>query len=390
MDQSYNAKQLLRLCKKSEIHDLGMTKSLFIQELNNNYDQIINETFSFEIKKTSRFYHTDLLSHKLILRKLNDNLKRLYKDEQSNRRLIISQVKILLEETCPIYILKTDLKSFYDSIDRERLLSKLRDDSMLSYHSLVVLRKLFENPLLAETSGLPWGMALSSTLSEIYMRNFDRWIKRYKGVYFYSRFVDDILVFAYDKKTILELKDKISHFLEKGLSIREDKTHEYNGNDITTKRPLEYLGYKFTTERLKKQKFVNISIATKKTKKIKTRIIKSFLDYSTNGKYNLLENRIKFLTGNYSIKENDDGQDLKAGIFFNYNHVNQLEIFSELDLFYRKVLYSKRIGIGKKLTSLTNSQRLGLSKYSFKAGFEKRIYCKFKYDVLKEITKVWK
>jgi hypothetical protein len=172
----------MRLCKKAEYIDYGMTVKELSDSLDASYEKIADNSFEFSLKQVSEYYLTNDLPNKLILRKLNDNLKRLYKDEQANRRIIISQVKTLLSETCPFWVIKTDIKSFYESIDRERLISKFHDDSMLSYQSKFLMKRIFDNPLLVGKSGVPRGLNISATMSELYMRKFDRWIRSYDSV----------------------------------------------------------------------------------------------------------------------------------------------------------------------------------------------------------------
>ena len=146
MNQNYSEQQLVKLCKRNEWKDYGLTKDELLVQLNLAFKKIIDGSFEFEIKRTKKFFLVGGLVQKLVLRKLNDNLKRIYKDHQSNRRMIVSQVKVLLEETTdPIVILKTDIKSFYESVDRSRLIQKLGDDTLLSYHTLSLLHKLFSN-----------------------------------------------------------------------------------------------------------------------------------------------------------------------------------------------------------------------------------------------------
>ena len=132
MNQSFNRQQLIKLCKQAEFVDYGLTLTQLGDNLDETFESINKDEFAFEITKVNEYYLTHDLPNKLVLRKLNDNLKRLYKDEQANRRIIISQVKTLLEETCPFWVLKTDIKSFYESIDRDRVIAKFKDDSMLS------------------------------------------------------------------------------------------------------------------------------------------------------------------------------------------------------------------------------------------------------------------
>ncbi|MCU0402113.1 MAG: RNA-directed DNA polymerase, partial [Algoriphagus sp.] len=227
MNQSYQRQQLIRLCKKAEYLDYGMSIKQLTDSLDKSYEEIAKDSFEFSLKQVSEYFLTNNLPNKLILRKLNDNIKRIYKDEQANRRIIISQVKTLLSETCPFWVIKTDIKSFYESIDRERLISKFHDDSMLSYQSMFLIKRIFENPLLAGKSGVPRGMNISATMSELYMRKFDRWVRSYDSVYYYARFVDDIIIFSNSLKDSLSLIENLNVKLEllaEGLSINHKKT----------------------------------------------------------------------------------------------------------------------------------------------------------------------
>lgn len=444
MNQSFNKQQLLRLCKQAEYIDYGMTIKELSDALDLAYDEIANGNFNFKINKVREYFLTHDLPNKLIVRKLNDNVKRIYKDEQANRRIIIAQVKILLSETCPFWVIKTDIKSFYESIDRDKIISKFHDDSLLSYQSMYLIKKLFNNPILADLSGVPRGMNISATLSEIHMRKFDKWIRRFDGIYYYARFVDDIIIFSNSlscsTNLISSLNLKLS-LLAEGLEINTSKTELYDGRTLNSleiktgkpikkSKPLEYLGYLFKKEsehnrnqiskrfkNLEKLKYtvnnkistfvvesisylefesyqnsndntLRVTIAQKKVNKIKTRLVMSLLDFAKNKNFGLLEKRVKFLTGNYSIRKNDEGNDLRAGIFYNYLQVNEMKVFYELNLFFKKLVFCSNASFGSKI-SLTPSQKESLRKYCFVAGFEMKVYNKFTYKEIREIINCW-
>lgn len=444
MNQSFQKQQVIRLCKIAEYIDYGMTIDELSEALDSSYLNIANDTFEFSLKEVSEYYLTDDLPNKLILRKLNDNIKRIYKDEQSNRRLIISQVKTLLSETCPFWVIKTDIKSFYESIDRTKLISKFHDDSILSYQSKFLLKKIFENPIIKESTGVPRGMNISSTMSELYMRKFDKYIRTYDSVYYYARFVDDIIVFSNSLKDSLKLISNLNEQLStlaEGLSINQNKTELFDGKtlenlDIVTgkkidkKLKLNYLGYgfskQFLDQKLVKKEFKNVrnlkytidpkyssfeyepishvffetiqhkrfselsvSIAENKIIKIKTRVIKALLDFSKNKNFILLEKRIKFLTGNYSIRKSEDGNSLRAGIYYNYLQVTDKAVFNDLNYYFRKAIYSKSSNFGIKI-GLSSIQKQKLLKYCFLAGFENKTYFEFTFLEMKEIIKCWK
>jgi hypothetical protein len=403
MNQSFQRQHLIRLCKKAEYIDYGMTIKQLTDSLDTCYEEIAKDSFQFSLKQVSEYFLTKDLPNKLILRKLNDNIKRIYKDEQANRRIIISQVKTLLSETCPFWVIKTDIKSFYESIDRERLISKFHDDSMLSYQSMFLLKRIFENPILVGRSGVPRGMNISATMSELYMRKFDRWVRSFDSVYYYARFVDDIIIFSNSLKESLSLIENLNpklNILAEGLSINEKKTELFDGNTlenldikngekIRLNHKLDYLGYSFMIEngRTKNRKLI-VSIAEKKIKKIKTRIIKALLEFSKNKNFDLLEKRVQFLTGNYSIRKSKEGNSLRAGIYYNYLQVTSHSVFVELNQFLRKSIYSKSPNFGAKI-GLSNVQKSKLSKYCFLAGFEKKVFFEFSYIEMQQIIKCW-
>lgn len=445
MNQSFQRQQLIRLCKKAEYIDYGMTIEQLTGSLDTSYEEIANDSFEFSLEQVSEYFLTKDLPNKLILRKLNDNIKRIYKDKQANRRIIISQVKTLLSETCPFWVVKTDIKSFYESIDTKRLISKFHDDSMLSYQSMFLLERIFNNPILAGKTGVPRGMNISATISELYMRKFDRWVRSYDSVYYYARFVDDIIIFSNSLKDSLTLIENLNvqlKLLAEGLSINYKKTELFDGKSLESldilsgkniqnklRHKLEYLGYSFSKEIipekivLKKIQNINklrytieskysviennrvsvilldtiqrekhssliVSVADKKVKKIKTRIIKAFLDFSKNKDFNLLEKRIQFLTGNYSIRKSEEGNSLRAGIYYNYLQVTDHSVFVELNQFLRKSIYSKSPNFGAK-TGLSNIQKSKLSKYCFLAGFENKVHSEFSYVEMQKIIKCW-
>ena len=404
MNQSFNRQQLYKFCKQGEFVEHGLTSIELSDKLEITNNAIIQDEFNFEITKVKEYYLTHDISNKLVLRKLNDNLKRLYKDEQANRRIIISQVKTLLDESCPFWVLKTDIKNFYESINREKLISKFKDDSMLSYQSMYLLNKVFDNPTLLSATGVPRGMNISSTLSEIYMRKFDKWIRRFKGVYYSARFVDDIIIFTNSLQSSLDLIANINPTLElfaEGLVINDLKTELFNGTTlkahckitgipIRNSNSLEYLGYRFTKEKRAKINCLKVSIAEKKVRKIKTRIILALVDFVKYKNFKLLENRIKFLTGNYSIRKNSEGNDLRAGIYYNYLQVTDLKVFDELNRFYRKALFSKSHSFGNKLSvSLSPLQKDKLNKYCFKTGFNLKVYNSFSFEEMTAIISCW-
>lgn len=398
MKQSFTEKSLEKFYTAKDFYKLGIKSENL--DFTNILMQLEKEEISFPRFKVinSIFINTSIsLEYVLLIRKLNDNIKRLYGVKQADRHSIVQQVQILLQETSrPISILRFDIQKFYDSIDKNLVLEKvIENDSLLSYQSKYVLKNLLlENTQFKKQEGLPFGLNISATLSEIYMKSFDRNIKKMDGIYFYVRYVDDILIFTYTEE---DIEDKIKNILPKNLHFHEDS--EYKKKLIklpfkTSEGSFDYLGYNFS---IKNEQLIT-SIADIKIKKIKSRIIMSFVSYFRDKDFLLLHQRIKFLTSNYYIRQENkyanerEVKKLKSGIYYNYKLIdtNNLGQLKNLDIFLQKSISAKEGKFGTKVSRLlTQNQRNKLKKYSFKVGFEKKISHNFNEITLSKITKGW-
>ena len=146
----------------------------------------------------------------------------------------------------PLYYLQTDIESFYDRIDHDLLLRKIRikeDNEAV----LVLIERAIKNPTIPLISpktrtknklGVPQGLAISNILAHIYMHDMDMELNN--GPFEYFRYVDDILCIG-NKRASLN-KSYMKNILkehELGLSLSLDKTHKGN---LRTDR-INYLGY---------------------------------------------------------------------------------------------------------------------------------------------------
>lgn len=388
MKQEFTKKELLKYYTSND-----RLNSIIVDEnkLERVCNSIYNETFKLPIFKV---YNSVLLSNSidfeyiLVLRKLNDNIRRLYKIKHNNRDLIINQIRVLFEETSrPISIIRLDIVKFYNNIDKSYLLNKIiNKDNLLSYHSKLVLTTIFQkskNKLLTKNKGLPFGLNLSATLSELFLRNFDEKINQSSNIYYYSRYVDDILIFSYQKD---DIRSELDRYLPKSLSIHKKSKNSFEVIESSINK-IDYLGYHFCL--CSNSKMLVIKISENKINKIKSRIVYSFVDYFRNKDYKLLKNRIKFLTGNYRVYKNNSI--IKIGIYYNYKHITTIEQLEKLSLFLRSIIFAKNGKFGQKIDHLlTMKQKKELAKYSFENGFKEKIIHNFNFTKIREITKCWK
>lgn len=430
LNQSYSPENLKKTYAKSTY---GYKSKKDIKE-NHNEIELISESIknrqlkdiplSPKIINGKTVYTPSDIPHKILLIQTNENIKRIYKTKQADRHSTIKQIIQLLTEPTPFTLLKLDIKEFYESINRNSILSELNNNDIISPTTKHIVKTLLKSTAIKNERGLPRGLSLSATLSEIYMRAFDKEISCLPGVYFYSRYVDDIIIFSY-QENIKEIRKKAERLLkEKGMQLNSQKSVAKNVVDCRCKPnctcPLkckcsekcicspeteknvvfDYLGYQFTCPDITKKRFTQIDLATKKKQKIKNRIIKSILDYINKGDLQLLKNRMVFLSGNYVIlKHTSKGKPLKGGIYYNYpllsttkanNTTNAPQDMKDLTIFLRSCIEAKNHSFGSKLKArLPRSSALDISALSFEAGYMKRITTKFSADEIRKIKRRW-
>ncbi|SIS84640.1 Reverse transcriptase (RNA-dependent DNA polymerase) [Kaistella chaponensis] len=147
------------------------------------------------------------------------------------------------------FVLKVDIKSFYDKIDLKRLkiklfeeapigikmkLDELDEESVDNYKSIID----FQIELASKTTdenkkGLPQGPAFARYLAEIYLLGLDdlienKFIKDQKRE-FYNRFVDDVFIFVESEERAKDLFKNIKGWLSiNGLELNDHKTKIVN------------------------------------------------------------------------------------------------------------------------------------------------------------------
>jgi RNA-directed DNA polymerase len=148
--------------------------------------------------------------------------------------------KVSKNNTRTCYVLKCDIKKFFASIDHKILQSILErhieDEEMLWLINQVV--KSFNTT--REGVGLPLGNLTSQLFVNIYMHEFDMYIKQELLVKYYIRYADDFVIFSDDKKYLEELLLKIDVFLDEELRL---KLHEYKVGIESYASGVDFLGW---------------------------------------------------------------------------------------------------------------------------------------------------
>lgn len=419
-DQSFNKKTLARVFQKLDF--VGIKSSAELEAFRENmlnkavasaasgFAKAANPLVSFPLHGRQVFMFPGLWDE-LVARKLCSNIKKTSKANSRGRAQIVSNLRLLLEEGVPFRVYRLDVKSFYESFKASNVIAKVGELSELSPLSKRLLHDLLGCHAALGGTGIPRGLALSAALSEHLMRDFDHKVSGHPEVFFFSRYVDDIIIVtsAREDKTIFVRQ--IENMLPPGLSLNPTKRQvEEASNRVSPTKPadpavhlfkFDYLGYSFRISEPARDKTkqpgdhhrtVVVDIAERKITRFKTRISRSFFDFAKNGDWPLLRDRIKFLTKNFSVYNAKAGGKKIAGIFHSYPLASSdAEGIASLDQFLRNAILSKN-GRISSLSSpkLTGTQKRQLLSNSFREGHAKASFVYFSGSRLKQIQQCWK
>lgn len=134
------------------------------------------------------------------------------------------------------YCLKFDVKKFYPSIDhlilKDLLRRKIKDQRVLE-----ILDEIIDS-----APGVPIGNYLSQYFANFYLSYFDHYIKEQKGIKYYFRYADDVVILHSDKQFLHSLFKDISQYLFDNLKLTiKNNWQVYPVNS----RGIDFIGYVF-------------------------------------------------------------------------------------------------------------------------------------------------
>lgn len=397
-NQSFSAEELSMCASYTEMRDFGYENIGELEnDLKTNFTQeIAADTFDFAFKlvgdlcvnaKEERYY----LYQNLLMRKMCMNIGSAYKVKQSNRNGIIRQMKSLLKAPCELYVLRLDIHHFYESINSAPLIEKLRIDGKVNAQTISYVDRVMGISQSHGIKGLPMGVGISAVLSEIQMKKFDYEMKRLKGVYYYARFVDDMILFCNSQEEMDSANTYICETLKQsGMFLNKGKTKKWSYKNSTLhSEPLEYLGYCFSKHQ--RGEMLQVSIAKSKINKIKTRLSRSFMAFVHLPDYGLLYKRLRYLTGNFKIHTTNSVIPQCVGIYYNYRYVDaECAALQELQTYYQNLLHCRKGKLESALHHLTPLQYDKLCKLSFVFGFKNHVSHHFNRSDINQISQIWR
>jgi len=133
---------------EEKIKELNDEKfELLEQHLSNVSSHVNSKSFQFKLtifKKAGKYIYTfnkDAASF-FASKQLQLNIAKTFKVKQSNRYEMVKQLKAILGNDFPKFLIRTDIKGFYESIPQDKLLKKIDENQLLNYRSKKLIKSL--------------------------------------------------------------------------------------------------------------------------------------------------------------------------------------------------------------------------------------------------------
>ncbi|OGR22844.1 MAG: RNA-dependent DNA polymerase [Desulfobacterales bacterium RIFOXYA12_FULL_46_15] len=170
-------------------------------------------------------------------------------------------------QTSNQFVLKCDIQKYFQSIDHDILMEKLNHqikckDTLWLFKTIIQSRdypgplEYFDNDTLFTPvqckKGIPIGNLTSQFFSNLYLNDFDHFMKEKIKVQHYIRYCDDFVVFSNDKARLADIKKSIIGYLD-GLRL---KVHKHKTRVFRVTDGVDFLGYRIWPDHTKIRKSV--------------------------------------------------------------------------------------------------------------------------------------
>jgi len=408
--------------EKQILMDNKQKKEIQNTELEKISKNINCKSFKFDLQEQDDniFIIQDTKEAFFAIKQLQYNIRKTFKVKQSSRHLILSQIKLLLNDNTPKYVIRTDISKFFESIPQDKLFRKISNNTLLSSQSKKFIRQILDDynnkkdtSKIETKKGVPRGIGISAYLSELYMKNFDNQIRNMQDVVYYARYVDDIFIIispSLPPKSINEYFNKIDNLIQLDDLTIHTSGDKCNLVDLSEKvikdthNSLTYLGYNIRIEQ-KANNTTKTTFGLSQNKKIKMeeKVLKCIEYFNNKSKYDIKTARkeillcLRFLCTN--TKLNGAKSRVKVGIFYSNNLLDR-EYEKDINELDNKLKYNWLHNISPYENLFENQQAKQqytdnlktciIARFGFLKGFTNKTYHTFSPNDLKTIKKILK
>lgn len=166
----------------------------------------------------------------------------------------LSRLKSALKDSEYKYCMKLDIHKCYPSLDKEILKAKVArkfNDAFLNWLFGVIIDSC--------EHGVPIGNYTSQYFNNFYFSDFDHWLKEVKGVKYYFRYCDDMIILGKTKEELHQLLKEIQQKMDE-LHVHLKPNHQIFPIES---RGVDFLGYVSRPKYIRIRKHIKINFVKK-------------------------------------------------------------------------------------------------------------------------------
>ena len=138
------------------------------------------------------------------------------------------------------YCIKADIKHYFQEVNHHILIQiikkKIADEKVISLIKLILI-----NGQEKEGVGMPLGNLTSQFFANVYLNEFDYFVKHKLKAKYYIRYVDDFVILHKSKEQLIKWKEEISDFLKKELKL---ELHQEKSKVVPLSRGIDFVGFR--------------------------------------------------------------------------------------------------------------------------------------------------
>lgn len=169
------------------------------------------------------------------------------------------------------YCLKMDIRKYFPHVNQDILYNQFKR-IFKDRRFLALIKEI----IYSVDKGIPIGNYISQFAANLYLTQFDRWIKQDKHIKYYYRYCDDIVILSNSKKELHTLVHEIKEYLNQNLQLEIKNNWQVFPVES---RGLDFLGYNIKHSKTFLRKDMKKRFYLKCKYKSKNNIVKSLSSY---------------------------------------------------------------------------------------------------------------
>ena len=332
---------------EDEIDDWCETCRYAIQTETYDFSSFSREVYSQSGKKRVIYSFPKLSVENMLSHYLKQQLDRAFHIKYASRSKIINllfNTLVATKNMNDFVIVRADFKSFFDSVKSEYVYEKYILPSIVKREDKQLLEKYVENFKYCYA-----GLCLSNGMTEIVCKDFDIVLKARLseyGVFFYERYVDDMLIMFNNyisenriKNIIRETIIEVFGSCPVRLSSSPGKFSYISRRNLVPSQNFNFLGYEFfilKTVNGRGDEIIDFEygIAEKKRTKYSNMIERAFINYKLTGNDEVFRQQLKIFSSRVVIARQILGSNfdwLTKGVIANYNELQNVCDYLNVD-----------------------------------------------------------